>query len=111
MLYNKVYITQEDIERAKTELLYHLACARQRGEELVCCLIDIKDNKMVSKILSECSKLLKKMKKENKISVFLSNETFHLQNVEKEYLLNKYPEIQFDLLLSSQENAFLLVRL
>ena len=111
MLYNKVFITQDDIERAKTELLYHIACTKQKGEELICCVFDIKNERMVKKIFSECSKVLKKMKKDKKISLFLTADTFGGESVEREYLFNKHPEVKTDELLNSTESIYFLIRL
>ena len=111
MLYNKVFITQDDIERAKTELLYHIACTRQSGEELVCAVLDIKNEKMIKRIFSECIKLLKKMKKDKRISLFLSSETLGQESVEREYLFNKHPGVRTDELLNAEDAVFFLIRL
>ena len=111
MIYSKVYITQEDVERAKTELLYHIACARQSNQELICCLIEVTDERIRKKILTECTKLLKKMKKENKLSLFLTSDAFHLESVETEYLFNKHPDVKSDVLLNSTNTPYIFIRL
>lgn len=110
-MYSKAFITQEDIERAKTELLYHLACARQSGEELLCVFININNDKIKRKVTSECLKVLKKIKKENKITLYLTNETFQLSSVERDYLLNKHPQIRDDDSLLLPENSYIIIRL
>ena len=111
MLYIKASITQDDTERAKTELLYQFACARQSGEELICCAFDIDNEKMLPKIYAECAKLLKKMKKEKRISLYLTHETFFGESVEAEYLFSKYPQLREDPFLKSVTKPYFLIRL
>ena len=110
-MYIKSFITQDDIERAKTELLYAIACARQSGAELLCIFINTKSEKEKGKITTECLKILKRMKKENKITLYLTNETFLVPGVEREYLLNKHPDIGEDALLLSPDTTYIIIRL
>lgn len=111
MLYNITYITQEDIERAKTELLYSIACAKQSGVELLCCCIDIKNEKMISKIVTMATRVLKQMKQDGRISLFLNHETFLKKSVQTEYLFNKHPALQNDEFLNSSKMPYLFIRL
>lgn len=111
MFYNKVYITQDDTERAKTELLYHIACTKQRREELVCCFFDIKNEKMILKVILECLKCLRNMKRDKKITVYVTNEDFQVESLQTEYLFNKYPELKTDDSLTTSEFPYVLIRL
>ena len=111
MLYNKAYITQDDVERAKTELLYHIACTKQSGAELVCCFFKIENDKMLSKINSECLKCLKSMKQNKRISLYITSDSFSLETLETEYLFNKHPVLKSDENLNNPSTPYIRIRL
>ena len=110
-MYNKYQITQLDPRSALTEVFYHIACSRERGEELVCLRYTYSDEKALRRVLLNTLKALKEYRREGKISLFISYDTLFDNTTEAKYLFNKYPPLEEDLFLKNPDVPFILVRL
>lgn len=74
----------------RTEILFSVASARAVGEELVELVCPIDSGRGIKNTL----KVLKELKKQNKIKVYVLARDIEGQSKEAEYLLNKYPELR-----------------
>ena len=110
-MYNKYQITQIEPKASETEAYYHIACARERGEELVCLCFGYSDEKALLKVYQNTLKILKNYKRSGKISLYIPYDSFCDATTETKYLFNKYPHLEGDSFLTNPDFPFVLVRL
>ena len=110
-MYNKYLITQLEPKAAETEAYYHMACARERGEELVCLCFSYSDEKALMRVFTNTLKILKSYKKAGKITLYIPYNAITESTTETKYLFNKYPALENDTYLFYPDSPFILVRL
>ena len=74
----------------RTEVMYSVASARARGEELIELVCQNDGGRSEKNAL----KTFKELKKQGKIKVYALARDIEGQSKEAEYLLNKYPELK-----------------
>ncbi len=87
-------------EALRTEILYAVASAKTKGNELI--LLSPK-NALPKTVVSE----LKKIKKSGKIDLFVSFSDFEEESTESRYILNKYPGLS---LPEQRDNRLFLIK-
>ena len=110
-MYKKYQITQIEPKASETEAYYHIACARERGEELVCLCFSYSDEKSLGRVFQNTLKILKSYKRAGKITLFIPSEALCESTTETKYLFNKYPDLENDPFLFNPDLPFILVRL
>lgn len=81
--------TVKALHSLDTEIMFSVASARAREMDFV--KIDLsEDNEQ--KIMASALKLLKTMKKQGRIQLFVDSAELHGSSTEAQYLANKYPE-------------------
>ena len=110
-MYNKYQITQLDIRAAQTEAFYHIACSRERGEELVCLCLSYSDEKVLARVCAGLMKALRAYKRAGKLSLIIAYDAIRENTTETKYLFNKYPSLEEDDFLLSGTTPYILVRL
>lgn len=110
-MYNKYQITQADTKPSETEAYYHIACARERGEGLLCLCFSYSDDKILRRVFTNMLKILKAYKQAGKISLYIPYDSFGESTTETKYLFNKHPELEEDSFLFQPDTPFILVRL
>ncbi len=87
-------LTGKSEELLRTEILYFIASARAADRELLC--LNIKkmyDERTERARLNAVVKILKTIKREGSVKLFVSRTDFQDRTTEAEYLENKYPEL------------------
>lgn len=110
-MYNKYQITQIDPKASETEAYYYMACARERGEELLCLCFSYSDDKALRRVFLNALKLLKNYKQAGKITLYIPHDKIQESTTETKYLFNKYPSLENDSFLFSPSSPYILVRL
>ncbi len=83
----------KDAKSLSTELYFAVACARVEGYELI--KLELENSELSQRYVSSASKLLKTMKRDGVIQLFLlETELCEADKMEAVYLINKFPELQ-----------------
>lgn len=80
----------ETLPLLKTEILYLIASSRASDMEII--RFDVEADSS-DRIISYAIKILKSLKKQGKVGVFISAQDIIGESKEAEYLKNKYPEL------------------
>ncbi|MBE6635254.1 MAG: hypothetical protein E7617_03540 [Ruminococcaceae bacterium] len=85
-------IEYRDTAALSSEIEFAVACDRVEGKDLI--NIRLKNLNMLSRFNSAAAKLLRAMKREGVIQLFIfENEISDTEKMETVYLLNKFPEL------------------
>lgn len=90
MKLNSFNLTKTNASILETDILFAIASTRAREIELL--ELNISDEGF-TKIYESSVKILKKLKKQGKIQIYISSEEFFGTSKEAMYLKNKYPEL------------------
>ncbi len=89
MNYITLTLTSSAVQNPETEIMFSVASARARTIDFV--KLEFSDDKE-QKIKVSALKLLKLLKKQGRIQLFIDSEELHGSSTEAQYLANKYPD-------------------
>lgn len=85
-------ITYTDLKSFSVELEFIIACSKVEGTELI--KLSLINEDMTARFANSARKLLKSMKKDGVIKLYLfENELDSQEKMESVYLLNKFPSL------------------
>ena len=94
-MYKEINLKANTLETITTELLFEIAGARADGAQLIKVNIPYNESECegisIEKKVQGIVKLLKEMKRKNKIQLYAIPESFLSHTTESVFLLNKYP--------------------
>lgn len=94
MSFSTKEITYTDPGSFSVELEFTVACSRVEGVDLL--KLSLANSDMAKRFQSSAAKLLKAMKRDGIIKLFVfENELASQEKMESIYLLNKFPELTF----------------
>jgi hypothetical protein len=103
---NKLTGTTQDL--LTTEIKYFIAAAKAIGNDLIKLTVGISDDeKEALHAKSAVIRILKSIKKQGIIQLYVSSSDFNLHSTEVEYLLNKYPLVT----KSDDEKEFFIIKI
>lgn len=95
-------ITYSDPASFSVELEFTVACSRVEGVDLL--KLSLVNSEMANRFRSTATKLLKAMKRDGVIKLFVFENELNMQEkMESVYLLNKFPELSLSDELSETE--------
>lgn len=111
MIYKTYELTGEQLNPIRTEILFTVASARSLGVEILHYGFSHSDDeRLQARRLRFASNVLRDMKKNGKIQLYATKESFENSTVEAEYLLNKYEE-PLELMKIIENGGFILVKI
>ena len=95
-------ITYTDPQSFSTELEFTVACSRVEGVDLL--KLSLLNSDMANRFRSTAAKLLRAMKRDGVIKLFVFESELNVQEkMESVYLLNKFPELSLNDKLSETD--------
>lgn len=96
-------------ESIATEIRFNVASERARKAEIMKLSVsgELADDKR-QKLTLNAQKVLRAMKKQGRIQLFATPGDFKESTTEAQYLMNKYPEVDF---FGADEEYFIIVRI
>lgn len=92
MLFSVKEITYTDSKNLSVELEFIIACSKVEGAELI--KLKLLNENMAGRFANSAARLLKSMKKDGIIKLYLfENELSSQEKMESVYLLNKFPSL------------------
>ena len=85
-------LTEEDYSKLLTEISFNISSARALGKEIL--IINAFDDKFNAITSSRIIRILRLLKKNNFVNLFVSKKEYENESATAEYLKNKYPELQ-----------------
>ena len=90
MKYTTFAITSSNQSIEETEILFSIASARANHIDFLKLILDLEQGE---KIALNATKVLKSLKKQGRIELFINSDELSGDSTEAEYLRNKFPEI------------------
>ena len=90
MRYDTFTLTSSNQSIAETEILYSIASARANQMDFLKLILNLDQGE---KIATNTTRVLKSLKKQGRIELYISSDELGGDSTEAEYLRNKFPEI------------------
>lgn len=92
MHYKTEAITATVYDAVYTEVLFHIACARAEGVDVLCLTVR-RDLPAAPKVTAHIEKTLRQFKRRGLLQMFVTRTGLSEGSTECSYLLNKYPDV------------------